>query len=241
VPLDIVKSQGRIHDSSYLGGFELGNEIYLGKGSTNIKKFHVDVRPKSHPTDKLHHWSFDDQPLGKIRIDGQTGFDTGVTNDSQAKSRTVVARFRLDEHQSNQVIYQEGGTSSGLSIGVAAGQIHVSNWNTIDGTIKHSVGSSPLISPMKSSDKHPDSYTNLVAMVDDDTHQMTVIVNGKTGAKQVYHGLAANRGTTTLGYTDVTLRHIQGVSGATGTMVGVLDEVSVYDRALTPDEISTFK
>ena len=122
-PLQIVKAKGWVDDSSYLGGFELGNEIYLGNGRTEIQQFHVEVHPKSFPKDAIQNaWTFSDQATGKSRFNGKDGI---TSKTPAADSRCITARFKADDAQRTQVIYKQGSENAGLAIAIDQGSSQI--------------------------------------------------------------------------------------------------------------------
>ncbi|MCM2374753.1 sulfatase-like hydrolase/transferase [Rhodopirellula sp. ICT_H3.1] len=242
VPLNIVKEKGHISDATFLGGFELGNEIFKGGGSTTVKQFHVDVQPKGFPQEEfVHEWRFLDRPISKCEFDGTKGFDTKVENSEAVSSRTVMARFTLDDVKRRQVIYKEGGADSGLSIYVSSGKIHVANWNTVDNEVERSIVSSPVEPQADAKRKRPAEYFVVAAAVESSNKTLTAFVNGKKVGARPFHGLAANRGTTTLGYTDGPLRYYTGLSEGPAFLKGVIDDVLVFNKRLTAEEIGTLE
>jgi len=242
IPLNVVKEKGHIDDSSYLGGFEIGNEIYRGRGSTEIEQFHVDIRPKGFPRENVtEQWLFDKEPTGKRAFAGDGGIDTKAKNETAVAQRSVAVRFRVDDAKPRQVVYKEGGKKNGLSIYVAAGKVHVANWNTATGEADVSILSGKLPEPKEPRWKHPATYAVVVATVDTETGLLTAYLNGvKIGAKE-FHGLSAKRGVTTLGYSDTPVHFYDGLSTLPYPLTGVIDDVIVFDKALAAEEAATIQ
>ena len=114
-PIDIIKRKGLLLDTDYLGAFELGNEVYLGNGSTQIKGFHVDVQPKGLPNEQLRlDWRFHHLPFSKQYFDGNHGITTSLKNQNAVDQSTIAIRFRPLDTQKRQVLYKEGKSKNGL-------------------------------------------------------------------------------------------------------------------------------
>lgn len=229
-PLKIIKDKGWVDDSTYLGGFELGNEIYLGNGRTEIEQFHVDVRPKSFPKDAIEkEWRFSEQPTGKRRFDG----NGGVTSKSPAANiRCISARFKADETRPSQVVYKQGDERAGLAIAIDQGVLQFLQWNSTSGEPVQNVVSEAFKS---------DSYTVATLVINEDETKFTGYLNGKPIGSADLHQPSDNNGSTTIGFTDTPLRVRNQKPIVDANFIGVIDEVIVLSRTVTDTEVAEMK
>ena len=222
VPLEIIKTKGRIDDSTYLGGFELGNEIYLGKGRTEVQQFHIDVQPKSFPESHVQKaWMFSDQPTGKRRFNGKNGI---TEKTSIADTGGIAVRFRADHYDADQVIYKQGDHASGLAIAMNRGEVQFIHWNTIEGETKQSV---------LSKEANDDSYIVAACQINQDADTVTAFINGVSIGSKPYYGFIDNESSISIGFSDIPLP--AGVTDKDGSVpfVGVIDDVILFDRNVT--------
>ncbi|WDE97777.1 hypothetical protein PQO03_18280 [Lentisphaera profundi] len=244
-PIEIIKRKGLLLDTDYLGAFELGNEVYLGNGSTHIKGFHVDVQPVGLPQDKLRlDWRFHHLPFSKQYFDGSHGITTSLKNQTAVEQASIAIRFRPLETEKRQILYKEGKTQNGLSIYLEKGQINFASWNTIDGKIVSSFSSTPLVKAIvNQNSKTSATYVNAVVSLDQATATMTTYLDGEILGTQTFYGLEAKRGNTTFAFADgnAKLPYPDGVKQDAAFFNGIIDDILIYDAILTPEQVALIK
>jgi hypothetical protein len=240
-PMEIIKRKGLLKESDYLGAFELGNEVYRGNGSTNIKAFHVDIQPKGLPKDKLRlNWSFHHEAFSKKLFKGNEGFSTAMTNLDEVDKRSVALRFRPLDNQKKQVLFKEGGEKNGVSIFIDQGKIYYASWDKVDGKLNKAFLSSPIeIDEVGSKAK----YYNAIFTLDKENQEMKAYLNGVLVGTSEFYGLKPRRGRTSIAYADghAKLVYPEGVQQHTAFFHGILDDVLIYDCVLTGNQVRLIK
>ena len=240
-PIDIIKRKGLLLDTDYLGAFELGNEVYLGNGSTQIKGFHVDVQPKGLPNEQLRlDWRFHHLPFSKQYFDGNHGITTSLKNQNAVDQSTIAIRFRPLDTQKRQVLYKEGKSKNGLSIYLEKDQIHFASWNTLEDKLVTSFSSATLSDVNANQNA---SYINAIVSLDKANSSMMTYLDGKALGTQAFHGLEAKRGNTSFAFADgnAKLQYPDGEKQDAAFFHGIIDDVLIYDTILTPEQVALIK
>lgn len=254
IPLSIVQEKGFISETTYLGAFEAGNEIYRGNGSTEFKKFFVDIRQKGFPADAPSHAvTFDDEPSGKQWFDGKEGAKISFENTKATSSRTVVARFAPNDLVRRQVVYKEGGGKNGMSIVIEDATLYFTHWHAADKKVKrtvigHAIGNTAAHggkpeknhktgSSAKRKFSKPSRYLVTTLRVSEEGRAMEAFVDGKSVGSGEFFGLSAKRGSSTLGWSDEMIKYHKKMSDDPCYFSGVVDEFFIFDRALEDSEI----
>lgn len=243
-PMNIIKRKGLLLDTDYLGAFELGNEVYLGNGSTKIKGFHVDLQPKGLPNDQLRlDWRFHNKPFSKQVFDGTHGITTSMTNRDQVEERSIALRFRPLETSKRQILYKEGGAKNGLSIYIEKEQIHFASWNTLDDQLQSSFLSAPITRFDHGAHKKPAQYINTVLTLEAKNSSFQAYLDGKLIGTESFHGLEPKRGRTSFAYAcdNPKLAYPEGIIQDQAFFKGIIDDVLIYDCVLSPEQVKLIK
>lgn len=162
---------------------------------------------------------------------------TDEINLPNLRERTIALWFKADDpfRKNKQMIYQEGGPTSGLNIYLERGRLYLSGWNT-------SANGWPLLSY---------GYTELV---DTNWHHVALVLNAETSNFQhhalkgfldgleVFNGgtatLVAHSGKIAIGANRIGTRFEDGPSLEPGfRFAGIVDEFHLWNRALSHLEL----
>jgi hypothetical protein len=167
--------------------------------------------------------------------------DAATVNLSTNQNRTVVAIFKCDDvdKSEKQVVYDEGGTTRGLTIYVHEGLVYTGGWNLSDYTPEWT--GTYLSAPVSSSAWYA------VAMVlrdggaaqEDDKFEMWVdgVLIG-TGPGGELRSRSNDNG---IGYHNSQVKFHDGNVSATGSYFeGIVDEIWILGAALTQVELGGF-
>jgi hypothetical protein len=180
------------------------------------------------------------------RFDGSSGRvfipDQAAINDGGPYvERTIELFFQADDTSPRQVLYEEGGRTRGLNIYLEDGVLYVGAWNDSDddGGQTSPWGPFFLSTPVQADEP----YMVDLVLAGDPT--------GKTGSLIGYLNGVAFDDTDGVGrlfghaadcaiaaMKDESYFATGGVTGDDYWFAGVIDEVSLYDRALSADEIT---
>ena len=235
-PLDIVREKGLIENETYLGCFELGNEIYKGSGVTKVKRFVVDVRTKDSPGRIKKALRFNHKPYGKHVVKGAKGVDVKLKNVDTVVERTIRVRLQAEETMTRQVVYKEGGIANGLSIYIENNKICFATWNS---DIEN--GRSLLSYDLPKRDDSSGGYFELAVAVSAEAGTMEGFFNGASLGEKKFFGLVGGRGTSTVAYSDTELIFRDGSKSKLGPFKGKIDEVLIFDYRLTAKQIQKMK
>ncbi len=199
-----------------------------------------------------------ERPNGSAFFDGDGSLvrvpDSGLINTSNGpwEEKTIELWFNAPDVdvESEQVLYEQGGTTRGLNIYIREGNVFVGGWNRanddsgmttpwISGEDDPTGGNLYLSTPIE------DRTTYHVALVlDGDTAGMEGTLSGylngelfgeKTGVGQIFnHGDDVGIG----GMDTSTFFDSGGVSGDGNFFRGAIDEVALYNVALPADRIA---
>ena len=167
--------------------------------------------------------------------------DAATVNLSTQQNRTVVAIFKCDDvdKSEKQVVYDEGGTTRGLTIYVHEGLVYAGGWNLSDYTPEWT--GTYLSAPISSNAWYA------VAMVlrdggagqEDDKFEMWmdgVLVGTGPGGE-----LRSRSNDNGIGYHNSQVKFHDGNVSATGSYFeGIVDEIWILGAALTQVELSGF-
>ena len=167
--------------------------------------------------------------------------DAATVNLSTQQNRTVVAIFKCDDvdKPEKQVVYEEGGTTRGLTIYVHEGLVYAGGWNLSDYTPEWT--GTYLSAPISSNAWYA------VAMVlrdggagqEDDKFEMWmdgVLVGTGPGGE-----LRSRSNDNGIGYHNSQVKFHDGNVSATGSYFeGIVDEIWILGAALTQVELSGF-
>ena len=216
----ILKQKKALKDEYYLGGIELGSEIYKGKGATSIKSFFVDLRRRGLSSQGLvKEWRFNELNFGK-KIFNPKNKTTEAVNFS-SKERTIAIRFKATKNSTRQVIYQEGNKNHKLSISVLENKI------TCEFTAK-GTQAKKLYTTLPSEKKS--SYHNIVFVLNGDKAQ--AFLNGQSIGEVQIPSLKKEMGKCSIGFS---------YDKKALPFKGVIDDILIYNRVLDEKEITLFR
>jgi hypothetical protein len=165
--------------------------------------------------------------------------DATAVNLSTHQNRTVVAVFKCDDvdKTEKQTVYEEGGTTRGLTIYIHEGLAYVGGWNLSDYTPEWT--GTYLSAPISSSAWYA------VAMIvrdggaaqEDDKFEMWL--NGELIGKGPGGQLQSRSNDCGIGYHNSETKYHDGNNSTTGNYFeGAVDEVWIINQALTQVELT---
>ncbi|MBE9062339.1 PKD domain-containing protein [cf. Phormidesmis sp. LEGE 11477] len=171
---------------------------------------------------------------GDVRVADSRSINLGIHQE-----RTVSVWFKADEISNNsgkQVIYEEGGKLRGLNIYLDKDRLFVGGWND---PRRESGWSGTWL---KTDNVSEDTWHHVSLVLDGDSKLKPNSLRGYLDGEQFGVGSASQLWSHTGGVG------IGGVAGSSrfhdgrrqgGGLTGLIDEVSVFNRALNPDQIDT--
>ncbi|WP_013334352.1 Ig-like domain-containing protein [Gloeothece verrucosa] len=203
------------------------NNGYLKKGaSTNITNSPFNTVAKFDGIDDyIHVNSSVDINLNKIA------------------KRTIALWFKVDNKDiadHKQVIYEEGGKSRGLNIYIFQGRLYVGGWNTIESGWKGTFLSTDKI------------FSN-------NWHHVSLVLNAQPDLKSVQSGVFSayldgqkfgegngsqvwsHSGNVGIGNINQDTYFHDASAPTTGAFKGNIDDIRIYNRALTSQEIAALR
>jgi hypothetical protein len=165
--------------------------------------------------------------------------DSTVTNLAIRRAQTVELWFTADDVNGRRVLYDQGGTSRGLSMYLRSGRVYVGGWNTINdpsADTPWSGGPAFVSAPVS-----VDTRYHLVLVYDADGNRLEGFLNGvsmgtRTGVGQLY-AASADGG---IGAMIEGTRMDDGVFSGDGFFFdGVIDEVATYNEVLAAATIAS--
>ncbi len=150
--------------------------------------------------------------------------------------RTVELWFNADDVATRQVLYEEGGTTRGLNVYLDSGSLYVNGWNVANDDSGATTPWGPLYvsTPVAPSTRHQ------VALVFDQTAGTIVgYLDGQSfGEVDGVGKLFPHSANVAIGARRDGSYFYDGPSPGNGNhFEGIIDEVSLYDAALSPDRI----
>lgn len=164
--------------------------------------------------------------------------DSLITNLAIRRSQTVELWFQADDVAGRRVLYDQGGTSRGLSMYVRAGRVYVGGWNTINDPSADTPwpgGPAFVSAPVQAGTRY-----HLVLVYDADGDRLEGFLNGvsmgtRSGVGQLY-AASADGG---IGAMIEGTRMDDGIfSGDNYYFDGIIDEVATYNEVLSAAAIS---
>lgn len=160
------------------------------------------------------------------------GIDLGNANPitkTQLDQRTVELWFRPASTSGRQVLYDEGGNARQIAVYLDGSTLHAyahdNTWDTdLDATVTIAAGT---------------TY-HVVAVLDATGNDLALHVNGSLVAmasKSDGADMGVRAGGMSIGRASGQMRYHDGQDRSTNAFTGTIDEVAVYDRALTIGEI----
>jgi hypothetical protein len=165
--------------------------------------------------------------------------DSIVTNLAVRRAQTVELWFRPDDVEKRQVLYDQGGTSRGLSMYIRSGRVYVGGWNTVNDPSADTpwVGGPAFVSaPVQANATY-----HLVLVYDADDDRLEGFLNGvsmgtRDGIGQLYAAFADGG----IGAMIEGTRMDDGVfAGDAHHFDGVIDEVASYNEVLSAATIAS--
>ena len=171
------------------------------------------------------------------RFDGSE--HVGVPDDSsintyagEASQKSFELLFQADEVDSRQVLYKQGGTTSGFSLYLESGELYFGAWD------------SNVFGPAVKTPVSSDTAYHVVAVFDTSVSpQMTLFVNGQQVASGVTTfngagGVSSHTGDVVVGARQNGSRFHDGASSGSGDFFhGTIDELALYNTALNPTQV----
>jgi hypothetical protein len=165
--------------------------------------------------------------------------DSLVTNLSNRRAQTVEVWFRADDVNGRRVLYDQGGTSRGLSMYIRSGRAYVGGWNTInDPSADTPWASGPAFvsAPVQAGTRY-----HLVLVYDADGNRLEGFLNGvsmgtRSGVGQLY-AASADGGIGAM--IEGTRMDDGAFSGDGFHFDGAIDEVATYNTVLTAATIAS--
>ena len=150
-------------------------------------------------------------------------------------ARTVELWFHADAVTGRQVLWEEGGSSRGINIYIEGGQLHLGGWNLIND------GAGTPWGPVWVSGAVSAGTTYHAVLVFDGTGgRIEGFLDGvsmgsiTTGVGPLHTHAGANG----IGATNSNTRFPAGLSSAADRFAGTIDEVAIYNSALTGGQIA---
>ncbi len=174
--------------------------------------------------------------------DGVSIPDSGFINTTSGPwpNRTIVAMFKCDDvdKPGKQTVFEEGGTTRGLTIYVSEGLVYGAAWNRAE----YNWDGAWLTAPIESGNWYGVAIVirDGAEAVEDDKFEMWV--NGKLVARAPGGHIHNHGDDAGIGYTNQnTVFHDGNASPATGHYFeGAIDEIWIVNAALTEVELSGF-
>jgi len=165
--------------------------------------------------------------------------DSAMINLSTHQNHTVVAVFKCDnaDKTEKQVVYEEGGTTRGLTIYVHEGLVYAGGWNLSDYTPEWT--GTFISAPISSN-----AWVAVAAILRDGTgaqedDKFEMWVNGELAGKGPGAELRSRSNDNAMGYHNSQVKFHDGNVSATGSYFeGAIDEVWIINRALTQVDLS---
>ena len=180
---------------------------------------------------------------GGVRFDGVDDFvtiaDTPDINGSDVAARTITLWFRPDAptRDGKQVLFKQGGSSRGLNVYLSDGRLHVAAWSGKANWPGTYLASDPL---------QPGRWYHAALTIDAPErltpNTLTGYLNGVAFASGPAAAVQTHRGNISLGSLDQSTRFHDvplGSGQSRAAFTGTIDDFRVYDRALTPSEITS--
>ncbi|MEQ1828577.1 MAG: LamG-like jellyroll fold domain-containing protein, partial [Pirellula sp.] len=147
-----------------------------------------------------------------------------LINTSSNGAKTIELWFNASNVQPRQVIYQQGDSTSGLNLYVDAGQLYFGTWNA------------GVFGPTVKSNITSNTTYHVVGVFGAST--ATLYVNGVQVATGGTSGsIAPQAGITSIGGAVSTRFHGNTTATSGNNFTGTIDEVAVYNTALTAAQI----
>ena len=150
-------------------------------------------------------------------------------------ARTVELWFHADAVTGRQVLWEEGGSSRGINIYIEGGQLHLGGWNLIND------GAGTPWGPVWVSGAVSAGTTYHAVLVFDGTGgRIEGFLDGASmGSITTGVGpLHTHAGANGIGATNSNTRFPAGLSSAADRFAGTIDEVAIYNSALTGGQIA---
>jgi hypothetical protein len=160
--------------------------------------------------------------------------------------RSISLWFKADDASGRQVIFEEGGSINGLNIYVENGQVFVGGWSTSEGHgwagTWHSADVSngqwhhvTLVLDASANGANTTAPNSFFAYLDGQD-----ISGSDTSASELYRG---HTGDINIGRSGGSIRYDDGsggyeTDGSANYFAGEVDDVRIYDGALTPAEVN---
>ena len=232
--MDILKKEKILKDEYYLGGIELGSEVFKGKGATSIKAFAVDLRHRGISSKDLSlEWRFTNLPFGKKIFRGKSGLTIPAKHEKIATQRSIALRFACDNSEKRQVLYKEGDVQSGLLIELHQGKLHFTGWNSKKGWTARTI-STPLINRQG---LQYTQYHNAILTLDSTKGKLQAWLDGKLVGETAAGTLEAGRALATIAFSALSQAKVYKPC----FFSGIIDDVLIYERVLSEQEIKLFK
>jgi hypothetical protein len=165
--------------------------------------------------------------------------DSAMINLSTHQNHTVVAVFKCDDvdKTAKQVVYDEGGTTRGLTIYVHEGLVYTGGWNLSDYTPEWT--GTYISAPINSNTWYAVAMIvrDGTAAQEDDKFEMWM--NGELVGKGPGAELRSRSNDCAMGYHNSQVKFHDGNVSSTGSYFeGAIDEVWILNQALTQVELS---
>ncbi|WP_390615033.1 LamG-like jellyroll fold domain-containing protein [Maricurvus nonylphenolicus] len=160
--------------------------------------------------------------------------------------RSISLWFKADDASGRQVIFEEGGSINGLNIYVENGQVFVGGWSTSEGHgwvgTWHSAAVTDgqwhhvtLVLDASANGANTTAPNSFFAYLDGQD-----ISGADTSASELYRG---HTGDINIGRSGGSIRYDDGnggyqTDGSANYFAGEVDDVRIYDGALTPAEVN---
>lgn len=182
---------------------------------------------------------------GELEFNGNNGktiANSPQINTQKHDERSIVLKFKADETQSRQVLYEEGGKKRGINIYLDKGKLQVGGWNR----------------PKKESGWQGTFLSTTSNQIrEDEWHHVTLTLNGGDSKKVQPNGFKAyldgellgeGKGSQLWAHGDAigvgqasgTTRFRNGGSqkGTDYSFTGSIDDLQLYNRELSGDEVA---
>lgn len=182
--------------------------------------------------------AFDGTTSG-IELDNDPLLNTG----GPYTQRTVEMVFRADATTARQVLYEQGGTTRGLSIYIRSDRLYLGAWNSAgdDGGLTTPWGSFFLSAPISA-----DVVYHVALILDGDPSGKTGTLRGCLDGDPAAFGSAAGVGRL-FSHSDLIgvgrargneLLYDNGTSSAAERFAGTIDELVIYPQALSDERVA---
>jgi VCBS repeat-containing protein len=253
---------------TYVGSFGSLDLAADGTYTYSVNEAAAEAALLGPVDDMVAHWTFDSSSGGTVPDEAPTGSPNNVdlqgnnlTSDGQIggavvldgsnrltmsnsseinlgthQQRTVSLHFNADDLSGRQVLYEEGGQVRGLNVFIENGNLFVGGWNTPNGESNWD-GDWIDLGPIDAGEwNHVALVLDGGATVTDGA--LTAYLNGSPAGSAPGSQLWQHSGDVSIGGSGGNSRYPDGTSSAANNFSGLIDDVRIYNAAVTPSDLA---